>query len=177
VAIGCEATFVARSIDVHIKHLGEVLKRAGEHRGTAFVEVYQNCNIFNDGAWNYATDKETKAESLVELEHGKPLIFGKSRNLGIRLNGTEPEVVELGKGISEDDLLFHNERAEEPTHAYLLSRMRHESGFPEPIGVLRDVVRPTYEVELNSQIESARSKRGEGDLNALFNSGETWVVP
>jgi 2-oxoglutarate/2-oxoacid ferredoxin oxidoreductase subunit beta len=176
VAIGCEATFVARSIDVQIKHLGEVLKRAGEHKGTAFVEVYQNCNIFNDGAWSYATDKETKSDTVVELEHGKPLIFGKARNLGIRLNGTEPEVVELGKGISEDDLLFHNEKLEEPTHAYLLSRMRHENGFPEPIGVLRDVQRPTYDVELNQQIEVARSKRGDGDLNALFNSGETWVV-
>lgn len=176
VAIGCEATFVARSIDVQIKHLGEVLKRAGEHKGTAFVEVYQNCNIFNDGAWSYATDKETKSDTVVELEHGKPLIFGKARNLGIRLNGTEPEVVELGKGISEDDLLFHNEQLEEPTHAYLLSRMRHENGFPEPIGVLRDVQRPTYDVELNQQIEVARSKRGDGDLNALFNSGETWVV-
>jgi 2-oxoglutarate ferredoxin oxidoreductase subunit beta len=177
VAIGCEATFVARSIDVHIKHLGEVLRRAGEHQGTAFVEVYQNCNIFNDGAWSYATDKETKADTLVEIEHGKPLIFGKARNRGIRLNGTEPEVVELGKGISEDDLLFHNEQAEEPTHAYLLSRMRHENGFPEPIGVLRDVQRPTYEVELNRQIDTARAKRGDGDLSALFNAGETWVVP
>jgi 2-oxoglutarate ferredoxin oxidoreductase subunit beta len=176
VAIGCEATFVARSIDVQIKHLGEVLKRAGEHKGTAFVEVYQNCNIFNDGAWSYATDKETKSETVVELEHGKPLIFGKARNRGIRLNGTEPEVVELGKGINEDDLLFHNEKLDEPTHAYLLSRMRYENGFPEPIGVLRDVQRPTYDVELNQQIEVARAKRGDGDLNALFNSGETWVV-
>ena len=176
VAIGCEATFVARSIDVNIKHLGEVLKRAGEHKGTAFVEVYQNCNIFNDGAWSYATDKETKSETVVEIEHGKPLIFGKARNRGIRLNGTEPEVVELGKGINEDDLLFHNEKADEPTHAYLLSRMRYENGFPEPIGVLRNVERPTYDIELNRQIEMARSKRGEGDLNALFNAGETWVV-
>lgn len=176
VAIGCEATFVARSVDVHIKHLGEVLKRAAEHKGTAFVEVYQNCNIFNDGAWEYATSKESKADNVVEIEHGKPLIFGKTKNKGVRLNGTEPEVVELGKGISEDDLLFHNEKAAEPTHAYLLSRMRHENGFPEPIGVLRDVQRPTYEVELGRQIEAARSKRGPGDLHALLNAGETWVV-
>jgi 2-oxoglutarate ferredoxin oxidoreductase subunit beta len=175
-AIGCEATFVARSIDVNIKHLGDVLKRAAEHKGTAFVEVYQNCNVFNDGAWEYATSKETKADTVVELVHGKPLIFGKNRDKGIRLNGTEPEIVELGKGIREDDLLFHNEKAEEPTHAYLLSRMRRENGFPEPIGVLRCVERPCYEVELNRQIEAARSKRGDGDLNALFNSGETWVV-
>ncbi len=124
IAIGCEATFVARSIDANIKHLGEVLKRAAEHTGTAFVEVYQNCNVFNDGAWDYATDRDTKADTTLELEHGKPLIFGKNRDKGIRLNGMDPEVVELGKGITEDDLLFHDEKAPEPSLAYLLSRMR-----------------------------------------------------
>jgi len=175
VAIGCEATFVARSIDVNIKHLGEVLKRAAEHKGTAFVEIYQNCNIFNDGAFDYATAKESKLDTTVELEHGKPLIFGKNKNKGIRLNGTEPEVVELGKGISEDDLLFHDEKSPEPTLAYLLSRMRHPE-FPEPIGVFRAVDAPKYDVELNKQVDAAREKKGPGDLDALFNSGETWTV-
>jgi 2-oxoglutarate/2-oxoacid ferredoxin oxidoreductase subunit beta len=104
VAIGCEATFVARSIDVNIQHLGDVLKRAAEHKGTAFVEVYQNCNIFNDGAWDYASDKTKADTNVLELEHGKPLIFGKNKDKGIRLNGTEPEMVDLGKGIKEDDL-------------------------------------------------------------------------
>lgn len=174
-AIGCEATFVARSIDVNIKHLGMVLKRAAEHRGTSFVEVYQNCNVFNDGAWDYATDKATKADTVIELEHGKPLVFGKKREKGIRINGMTPEVVELGKGVSEDDLLFHDERAPEPTLAYLLSRMRHPE-FPEPIGVFRAIEAPRYDVELNKQIESARQQRGEGDLNKLFNSGDTWTV-
>lgn len=175
VAIGCEATFVARSIDVNIKHLGETLKRAAEHKGTAFVEIYQNCNIFNDGAFDYATSKDSKLDTTVELEHGKPLIFGKNKNKGIRLNGTEPEVVELGKGISEDDLLFHDEKAPEPTLAYLLSRMRHPE-FPEPIGVFRAVDHPKYDVELNKQVDAAREKKGPGDLDALFNSGETWTV-
>jgi len=174
-AIGCEATFVARSIDVNIKHLSEMLRRAAEHKGTAFVEVYQNCNVFNDGAWDYATDKETKADTVVELEHGKPIIFGKNRDRGIRLNGTQPEIVELGKGVKEDDLLFHDERAPEPTLAYLLSRMRHPE-FPEPIGVFRAVQRPLYDVELNKQITDSRAKRGEGDLNKLFSSGECWTV-
>ncbi len=104
IAIGCEATFVARSIDTEHQAPGEVLKRAAEHRGVSFVEVYQNCNVFNDGAWDYATDRETKADTTLELDHGKPLIFGKNRDKGIRLNGMNPEVVELGKGISEDDL-------------------------------------------------------------------------
>jgi len=175
VAIGCEASFVARSIDVNIKHLGAVLQRAAAHKGTAFVEVYQNCNIFNDGAFSYATDKETKLETTLELEHGKPLIFGKARDKGIRLNGTEPEIVELGKGVKEDDLLFHDERAPEPTLAYLLSRMGYPA-FPEPIGVFRAVERPTYDAEFVKQIDAAKQKQGEGDLNKLLNQGETWTV-
>ncbi len=175
IAIGCEATFVARSIDVHIKHLGPVLQRAAEHEGTSFVEVYQNCNIFNDGAWEYASDRDQKPEHVIELEHGKPLIFGKNRDKGIRLNGMNPEVVQLGKGISEDDLLFHDEKAPEPSLAYLLSRMQHPE-FPEPIGVFRAVERPRYEDLLKQQIADARRAKGDGDLNALFNSGDTWEV-
>jgi 2-oxoglutarate ferredoxin oxidoreductase subunit beta len=175
IAIGCEATFVARSIDVNIKHLGMVLTRAAQHKGTSFVEVYQNCNVFNDGAFDYATDRETKFETVLELEHGKPLIFGKNRDKGIRLNGMQPEVVPLGKGITEDDLLFHDERAAEPTLAYLLSRMKHPE-FPEPIGVFRDVQKPVFEDMLNAQIDEARKGRGDGDLQRLFEAGETWTV-
>jgi 2-oxoglutarate ferredoxin oxidoreductase subunit beta len=175
IAIGCEATFVARSIDTHIKHLTMVLKRAAEHRGISFVEVYQNCNVFNDGAFDYATDRDTKSDTVLELEHGKPLIFGKNRDKGIRLNGINPEIVELGKGIREDDLLFHDEKVTEPTLAYLLSRMRHPE-FPEPIGVYRDVDRPRYEELLNAQIAEARKTRGEGDLQKLFTAGDTWTV-
>ena len=175
IAIGCEASFVARSIDTNIKHLGAVLKRAAEHRGVSFVEVYQNCNVFNDGAFEYATDRESKFDTTLELEHGKPLIFGKNRDKGIRLNGMNPEVVSLGKGISEDDLLFHDERAPEPTLAYLLSRMRHPE-FPEPIGVFRDVRKPMYDDLINSQIAEARQTKGEGDLQKLYHSGDTWTV-
>ncbi len=175
VAIGCEATFVARSIDVHIKHLGEVLRRAAQHKGTSFVEVYQNCNVFNDGAWDYATDRETKADTVLELEHGKPMIFGKNRDKGIRLNGTHPEVVTLGKGITEDDLLFHDEKAPEPTLAYLLSRMRYPE-FPEPIGVFRDIERPVYEELMEEQVQQAIVTKGKGDLDKLFLSGDTWTV-
>ena len=175
IAIGCEASFVARSIDSNIKHLSETLRRAAEHRGTAFVEVYQNCNIFNDGAFSYATDKATKADTVLELVHGKPLIFGKDRDKGIRLNGMDPEVVELGKGISEDDLLFHDEKAPEPSLAYLLSRLRQPE-FPEPIGVFRAVDRPKYDVELNRQLDLAVESKGPGDLNKLYHSGDTWVV-
>jgi 2-oxoglutarate ferredoxin oxidoreductase subunit beta len=157
-------------MDVHIKHLEMVLRRAAEHRGTSFVEVYQNCNVFNDGAYDYATNRDTKSDNTIEIEHGKPLIFGKNRDKGIRLNGITPEVVELGKGISEDDLLFHDERATEPTLAYLLSRMTHPE-FPEPIGVFRAVDRPRFEERMIHQIDE-----GEGNLAALFNTGDTWEV-
>ena len=175
IAIGCEGTFVARSIDTNIKHLSATLKRAAEHKGTAFVEVYQNCNIFNDGAFSYATDKATKADTVIELEHGKPLIFGKNKDKGIRLNGMEPEVVELGKGITEDDLLFHDEKTPTPSLAYTLSRMR-QPHFPEPIGVFRAVDAPKYDAQLNAQIDAAIEKKGAGDLNAMYNSGDTWDV-
>src|SRR5437764_7888542 len=119
-AIGAEATFVARTLDVDVQHLTETLKRAAHHKGSAFVEVYQNCKIFNDGVFEYATDKTVKADNALFLEHGKPLIFGKDRNKGIRLNGLSPEVVEVGKDCGPDDLLIHDETAEEPSLAYLL---------------------------------------------------------
>src|SRR3990172_8499462 len=148
VAIGAEATFVARSVDVDIKHLSMVLARAARHVGTAFVEVYQDCNVFNSGAFEYATDKALRPEHTLYLEHGKPLVFGKNRDKGIRLNGITPEIVSLGKGITEDDLLFHDEKAPEPTLAYLLSRMTYPE-FPEPMGIFRDVEKPCYDRMLN----------------------------
>src|SRR5437764_3398058 len=119
-AIGAEATFVARTIDVDINHLTETLRRASAHKGSTFIEIYQNCKIFNDGVFEYATDKTVKADNALFLEHGKPLIFGKDRNKGIRLNGLSPEVVEVGKDCGPDDLLIHDETAEEPSLAYLL---------------------------------------------------------
>ena len=175
-AIGCEGSFVARSVDTHIKHLEGVLRQAAEHRGTSFVEVYQNCNVFNDGAFDYATGRQTRSENTIELEHGKPLVFGADRQKGIRLNGLEPEVVELGDGVTEADLLVHDAHAPEPSLAYLLSRLRHEDGFPEPIGVFRAVDVPRYDELLNAQVDAAREDRGDGDLSALLNSGDTWTV-
>ena len=172
-AIGSEATFVARSVDVDIKHLSMVLERAAAHKGTAFVEVYQDCNVFNTGAFEYATDKAVKADHVVYLEHGKPLVFSNGKK-GIRLNGATPEVVELGSGINQDDLLFHDEKAADPSLAFLLSRLKYPE-FPEPMGVFRQVQKPTYDEAVVSQIAAAKSK-GEGDLDALFNMGDTWTV-
>jgi 2-oxoglutarate ferredoxin oxidoreductase subunit beta len=175
VAIGAEGTFVARTIDVDINHLTETLKRAAAHKGTAFVEIYQNCKIFNDGVFEYATDKSIKADNALYLGHGKPLVFGKDRNKGIRLHGLDPEVVTLGSGITVDDLLIHDERAEEPSLAYLLSRMVYPR-FPECVGVFRCVERPTYDDLLNKQIEDVIKAKGRGKLEDLFVSDDTWVV-
>ncbi|MCH7808739.1 MAG: 2-oxoacid:ferredoxin oxidoreductase subunit beta [Planctomycetes bacterium] len=175
VAIGAEATFVARALDVNVKQLAYVLERASEHRGTSFVEIYQNCLIFNDKAFEYATGKDTKADTTLQLEHNRPLVFGRDRNKGIRLNGMDPEVVELGDGVTEDDLLFHDEQQAEPSLAYLLSRM-HYPNFPEPMGVFRCVDRPVYEVSLLDQVRADIEAKGDGTLDALFEAGESWDV-
>src|SRR5438477_2663739 len=124
IAIAAEASFAARAIDVEVKHLEYVLERAAKHRGTAFVEIYQNCNIFNDGAFEYATDKNTKSDTTLYLENGKPLVFGKETDKGIRLHAMKPEVVNL-KDVDQDDLIIHDEKTPEPSHAFLLSRMRY----------------------------------------------------
>jgi 2-oxoglutarate ferredoxin oxidoreductase subunit beta len=174
-AIGAEATFVARTVDTDIHHLTAVLQRAAAHKGSAFIEVYQNCKIFNDGVFEYATDKGIKADNTLYLEHGKPLIFGKDRNKGIRLHGLDPEVVQLGNGITVDDLLIHDERAEEPSLAYLLSRMVYPR-FPECIGIFRAVNRPTYDDIVNKQLDDVVKAKGKGKLEELFASDDTWVV-
>ncbi len=174
VAIGAEATFVARTIDVNTKHLQYVLERAAQHKGTSFVEIYQNCNIFNDTAFEYATGKDTKDDTTIYLEHNRPLVFGKGRGKGIRLNGMNPEIVDLNEGVTDDDLLFHDERAPEPSLAYLLSRMHHPE-FPEPMGVFRAVERPAYEDLVVQQVEAARKDKTPS-LEDLLNEGETWTV-
>lgn len=174
-AIGAEATFVARTIDTDINHLSETLRRTAAHKGSAFVEVYQNCKIFNDDVFQYATDKSIKADNTLHLEHGKPLIFGKERNKGIRLHGLNPEVVTIGSGANIDDLLIHDEKAEEPSLAYLLSRMVYPQ-FPECVGVFRAVQRPTYDDLLNKQIEDVIKAKGRGKLEELFANDDVWTV-
>ena len=175
IALAAEATFVARSLDIDVHHLVATLDRAAHHKGTSFVEVYQNCNVFNDGAFMEFADKAVRPDRTVYVEHGKPLIFGKERNLGIRLNGTMPEIVELGNGVTEDGLLIHDETREDPTIASILARMRRPE-FPVPLGVLRAVQRPTYEELMEGQIRDAIALQGEGDLEALCAEGDTWVV-
>src|SRR5437764_8736860 len=152
IALAAEATFAARAIDIDVKHLEYVLERAAKHVGTAFVEIYQNCNIFNDGAFEYATDKLTKSDTTIYLENGKPLVFGKDSAKGIRLNNMRPQVVNLTE-VPRDDLLIHDEKGPSSL-AFLLSRMR-QPDFPEPLGVFRDVEQDRYVSLVRQQIAKA----------------------
>ena len=174
VAIGAEATFVARSIDIDSAHLQYVLRRAAEHKGTAFVEIYQNCNVFNDGTWESVINKDVRSDRLLVLEHGKPLVFGKERKKGIRMRpDMSPEVVEIDGDTS--GLLVHDERRQQEGYHFMLSRLTSPD-FPEPVGVLRAVQVPTYDGLVAEQGRAAVEQRGEGSLEKLLHSGETWVV-
>jgi 2-oxoglutarate/2-oxoacid ferredoxin oxidoreductase subunit beta len=176
-AIGAEATFVARSVDVFQSHLKDTLKKAAAHRGSAYTEILQNCNIFNDGAWEGLTEKEARSEHIVMLEHGKPLVFGKNRDKGIRMNGFDLEVVQLGNGIAESDLIVHDEKHPRAAYAFLLAHMEERPGFPTPIGVLRSWEHvPRYEDLINEQLAEVQAKRGKGDLGKLLRAGDTWEV-
>ncbi|TWT52333.1 2-oxoglutarate oxidoreductase subunit KorB [Thalassoglobus neptunius] len=175
IAISAGATFVARSADVDIKHLTSVLERAANHKGSAFVEVYQDCNVFNSGAFEFATKKDQKEENCIYLEHGKPLIYGKARDKGVRIDGAgNPDIVTLSD-VKEDDLLFHDETIDDPTHAFRLAQMRWPDS-PEPMGVFRAIERPTYDGEVDRQYKDCIASQGSGDLDKLFNSGDTWEV-
>jgi 2-oxoglutarate ferredoxin oxidoreductase subunit beta len=174
-----EASFIARSVDTHSEHLQEMMQRAGEHSGAAFLEVLQNCNIFNDGAWRDFTDKSVKEDRMLVLKHGEPMIFGAEKNKGIRLNGLQPEVVTIGEnGVSVADLWVHDETDPDATRTQILSRMWWPD-FPVPVGVFRRVPRPTHDQLLVEQIDgakAARAAKGPVDLQKLLASGETWTV-
>ena len=176
-SLGAQSTFVARTLDRDLKHLGATLRRAYDHKGTSFVEIYQNCNIFNDGAFKNFTEKNEKPESTVNLRHGEPLVYGARQDKGIVLNGFTLESVNIGEQPEKkSDLLVHDEHCEDSTLAMILSGLTGYDGLPLPIGVFRDVDRPRYEEGLTEQIERAVAKSGSGDLDALLNSGETWEV-
>ncbi|MEQ8818827.1 MAG: 2-oxoacid:ferredoxin oxidoreductase subunit beta [Sumerlaeia bacterium] len=175
IALASEATFVARTVDMNQKHMIATLERAAAHKGTAFVEIYQNCNIFNDGAFNYAQDRKIRDEHVIELVHGQPLIFGKDLDKGIKMDGQQLKVVKIGEdGVTKDDLIVHDEQAPESVH-YMLARMRYPH-FPEPIGILRAVLRPTYDDLVNQQVEDIVEAKGKGDLQKLINGRSTWKV-
>lgn len=176
-ALGADANFVARSMDRDPKHLQTLLKRSHAHKGSSLLEIYQNCNIFNDGAFEIYTDKGTKAEEALFLEQGQPLIFGAQQNKGIRLDGFRPVVVSLDDGYSADDLWIHDEH--DFYKAQVLTRLyddpRKEEHLPRPFGVFYESDRPTYEDLMKAQIDSAMEKK-PADLDALLSGKETWTI-
>jgi 2-oxoglutarate/2-oxoacid ferredoxin oxidoreductase subunit beta len=175
VALGAECTFVARSIDTEVQHLQQVIRRAAQHKGSAFVEIYQNCNVFNDGAFEFATAKATKEEVQLRVEHGKPLLFGKDRSKGIRMGaGLQPEVVSVAD-VPADALVVHDEKAASPALAFLEAHLDVPK-FPVALGVLRAIERPSYEQMVVDQQKHAIAKLGEGNLKALVTGNETWKV-
>jgi len=173
-ALGSEGTFVARAIDKELKHMGQIITEANSHKGTSFVEIYQNCNIFNDGAFANLTDKEQRGLSRILLEDGEPMIFGPENNLGIILDGFRLKVVEIGKDYSMDDILVHN--VKDKNLANLISEMTYDEELPVPFGVFYKKDKLTYEDMMIDQIKDSIKLKGEPDLQALINGQETWEV-
>ncbi|MEP6845289.1 MAG: 2-oxoacid:ferredoxin oxidoreductase subunit beta [Panacibacter sp.] len=177
-AMGADATFIGRSMDRDPKHLQMMLTRSNQHKGASFLEIYQNCNIFNDGAFEIFTEKSSKPEEALFLEQDKPLIFGAGQTKGIRLHGFKPEVVTLGEGVSADDLWIHDEK--DFYKAQLLIRMfddpRVEGHFPRPFGVFYQTDRPCYEDIMAMQIVEAIAAKGPGNLDKLLRGREVWEI-
>ncbi len=175
-ALGAEATFVARTVDTDIKHMVETFKAAQAHKGTSFVEIFQNCVIFNKDVWENIYGRDNRDEQILYLEEGKPLLFGKEKNRGIRLNGLSPEVVTIGEnGVTEDDLIVHDTDHDNPLYASLLAQLQHPE-FPTPLGVFRSIQRDVYEDCLTAQIDSAIEAKGKGDLQATLEGAGSWKV-
>jgi 2-oxoglutarate ferredoxin oxidoreductase subunit beta len=180
-ALGAGATFVARTLDVDQKHLQDVLHRAATHKGTSFVEILQNCPIFNDGVFSDVAEGDGRHDRQLLLEHGKPMVFGpESDRRGIRLGaGIEPEIVRVADA-KEGEILVHDEHNDAIAFFLASLEWRRSAGsgkvFPIPLGVLRAVEKPSYESSVHRQIEAATAKRGNGDFDELFASGDSWVV-
>lgn len=177
-AMGADASFVARSMDRDPKHLQTTLTRSHQHKGTSFVEIYQNCNIFNDGTFELFTEKATKADNTLFVEQGKPLLFGATQNKGIKLDGFKPVIVNLDEGASIDDVWVHDEK--DFYKAQILVRMfdnpNLEGHLPRPFGVFYDIDRPCYEDVMAYQIQEAIEKRGKGNLDKLLRGKEVWEI-
>lgn len=177
-AMGADASFIGRSMDRDVKHLQQMLLRAQGHKGASFLEIYQNCNIFNDGAFEIFTEKATKPEEALFLEQGKPLVFGAAQNKGIKLDGLRPVVVNLEEGASTDDLWIHDER--DFYKAQILVRLfddpSRDRHFPRPFGVFFETDRACYEDQMAMQIEEAIAIKGKGDLDKLLRGREIWTI-
>jgi 2-oxoglutarate ferredoxin oxidoreductase subunit beta len=174
-ALGAEASFVARTVDMDRDHTQEMLQRAYEHHGSAFIEIYQNCNVFNDHAFIQLTGKQERDLNRIDLEHGKPVVFGPDDEYGVVIEDGAARVVEVAD-VGVDALHVHDAHTPNPSAAFALSRLSHGPYGPTPFGVFREQPRSTYEDELQHQIHEAQSKRGPGDLQKLIASTGTWTV-
>jgi len=173
-ALSAGATFIARTYDVDPKGMQEIFKEAVKHKGTSFVEIYQNCNIFNDGTFSSIYERSVREDNILNLKHGEPFIFGKDKNKGISLNGLKAEIVELGNKSKNEDILRHDQFSSDSTLANLLSNFNYPE-FPVPIGVLRQIKNPTYEEIIEKQINSQIDKIGEGELTDLLRGTHVWT--
>ena len=173
-ALGAGATFVARSLDRESKHLGQMLRECNSHLGTSFIDIYQNCNIFNDGAFLDLTSRDTRHDALIFLEEGQPMLFGKTKDKGLRLNGSKLEAINLEKDFSVDDVLVHD--PSNKSLSFYLSEITLIPELPTPVGVLYKEDKPTYDAMMVAQIDQAIEENGKGDLDKLLNSGQTWKV-
>lgn len=176
-ALGADGSFVARTMDRDPKHMQAILTRAHQHKGTSFVEIYQNCPIFNDGTFEIFTEKATKADETLFLEQGKPLIFGANNDKGLKLDGFQPVVIDLNNGYSADDCWVHDEK--DIYKAQILTRIfdnpRKEGHLPRPFGVFYENDRPCYEEMMTMQIETAKAKK-PADLDRILRGGEVWTI-
>lgn len=175
-ALGAEASFVARTHDMDRNHMMETFRRAHDHNGASLVEIYQNCNVFNDGAFEPITAKANRDDMLIPLEHGKPITFGPEAEHGVRLSGDgRLEIVEVDD-VGIDAILVHDEARANPGLAFQLSRLARGPYEPTPIGVFRSIDRPDYGTEMDQQLIAAQAQKGPGDLEGLLNSLPTWTV-
>lgn len=176
-ALGADGSFVARTMDRDPKHMQTILTRAHQHKGTSFVEIYQNCPIFNDGTFEIFTEKATKADETLFLEQGKPLVFGANNDKGLKLDGFQPVVIDLNNGYSADDCWVHDEK--DIYKAQILTRIfdnpRKEGHLPRPFGVFYENNRPCYEDMMDMQIETAKAKK-PADLDRILRGGEVWTI-
>lgn len=177
-AMGADASFIARTMDRDVKHLQQILIRSHQHIGSSFVEIYQNCNIFNDGAFEIFTEKSSKPDEALFAEHGKPLVFGANTNKGVRLDGLKPQVVEIGNEYSLDDLWIHDEADfyKAQTLVRMYDNPTNEQHLPRPFGVFYQTTRPCYEDVMAMQIEDIIAQKGKGDLDKLLRGKEVWEI-
>ena len=172
-ALSAGASFIARALDVDAKALQTTLREAAEHKGTSFVEIYQNCPIFNDGTFSEISERSLREDRILRLQDGQPFLFGKEQNKGIRLNGLKPEIVDVNENTDLSEIIVHDQKSEDTIMAHLLTGMNHPN-FPVPMGVFRQVEYSRFEESIDEQIQNQIKKKGKGDLRKLIRGTQVW---